>query len=439
MNEAKAELKLENTVVPRRILLTAHGIRTHGQWQERLAAMVSDEDPSTVAVHYKYGFFSTLAFIIPFTRYLITRRFRATFLRVAAEYPEASFDIVAHSFGTHIVAWGLHGMTEAERPRIGTIIFAGSVLKPDFPWDTLLYGAGKVRRVINDCGIGDSVLALNQLTVLFTGMAGRIGFSGMMGDNFLNRWFQGGHSHYFEDDTFMRRYWLPVLTSPNPPLPVDERRPLSTVGGAFLFLLKNATPIKMALYAFVMILPTAWVYSLYISEAEQRIEADLQRAEAVRQKNDALRTIEWVIHETAKFEFDRFRFDKDSERLLFGLMKRLKDTGYDGRVEIAAHVGQFCVIQENNDEPRLAPPSTPIDECQKSPSNQSYSLALGQRMADGIREAFRNLAVPHHQMSSLSYGAERPLWEYPTLGTAQQWNRVARLNNRLEVRLLDLE
>ena len=45
----------------------------------------------------------------------------------------------------------------------------------------------------------------------------------------MNRYFQGGHSHYFEatrdgdNDAFMRRWWLPVLATNVPPEPFDAR------------------------------------------------------------------------------------------------------------------------------------------------------------------------------------------------------------------------
>lgn len=51
------------------------------------------------------------------------------------------------------------------------MILAGSVLKPGFLWKDLV--GESVHRVVNECGIRDNVLLLlNQLAVLFTGMAG---------------------------------------------------------------------------------------------------------------------------------------------------------------------------------------------------------------------------------------------------------------------------
>jgi hypothetical protein len=107
-------------------------------------------------------------------------------------------DIVAHSFGTHIVAWGLYGIPPEKRPAIHTIIFAGSVLKHGFPLRKVL--GGRKIRLVNDCGMRDWELVVNQL-VLRTGVAGRFGFTGMTNARLMNRYFDFGHSGFFTDGT----------------------------------------------------------------------------------------------------------------------------------------------------------------------------------------------------------------------------------------------
>ena len=106
-----------------------------------------------------------------------------------------TIDIVSHSFGTHLVGWALYDLAPRNL-RFGTIILSGSVLKVGFPWQELI-DRYVVARVINDCGLQDSVLVLSQLCVLLTGMAGRLGFQGGLNERFVNRYFRGGHGLYF--------------------------------------------------------------------------------------------------------------------------------------------------------------------------------------------------------------------------------------------------
>ena len=100
---------------------------------------------------------------------------------------------------------------------------------------------------MNECGWDDSVLLLCQSTALLLGMAGRIGFHGMVGDKFVNRYYyQCGHGGYFDhQQRVMRENWIPLLTSDGPAPAQDERPPLSTFGGIKLFCLSNMHLMKV--------------------------------------------------------------------------------------------------------------------------------------------------------------------------------------------------
>ncbi len=248
------------------LVISVHGIRTFGGWQERLEAMLRQQDPSPElkVINYKYGYFSILAFLVPVLRGLVVGRFRRFFVRTAVAQEWDRIDLVGHSFGTHIIAWGLYGIDGAKRPSVNTILFAGSVLKTNFPWQVLI--GRSVKRVVNDCGIRDAILILNQIVILGTGMAGRLGFNGGVGQSLRNRFFDCGHSGYFltagdPDDAFMRRYWLPLLTSDAEPELVDLRHG-GALSGAALWFLNNAEPIKLAVYLAPLVAITSYVYLL---------------------------------------------------------------------------------------------------------------------------------------------------------------------------------
>jgi WD40 repeat protein len=241
------------------LVITVHGIRTFGDWQTRLRSLLLRGDgtpPDMDVVAYRYGYFSVIAFMVPFLRWLVVRTFRKALIHYISDHGHpARIDLVAHSFGTHLVAWALIGIPKATRPTVHTIILAGSVLKVGFSW-RLLMADDKVHRVINECGIHDSVLVLNQLLVLFTGMAGRVGFNGMEdGERFVNRYYRFGHSGYFQgthladQNDFMREKWLPLLLSNSTPSAFDERARPTALQGLTIVLLNNAEPIKVCAYA----------------------------------------------------------------------------------------------------------------------------------------------------------------------------------------------
>lgn len=241
------------------IIITVHGIRTFGQWHERLERLIKAENPDVDVKRYRYGYFSIIAFLLPVVRHLAVIAFRRRFRELVTANPGAPISIVAHSFGTHIVAWALRGMKAAELPNMPILILAGSVLKSDFDWSPLLR-TKRFGHVVNDCGIDDDVLLLSQLCVLLTGMAGRVGFYGFSDSRLINRFFHGGHSHYFQspnldDDAFMRDRWLTILLQQSIPKDLDQTIVGGALQGVGYSLLRLADPIKLSAYfavAFVL-------------------------------------------------------------------------------------------------------------------------------------------------------------------------------------------
>lgn len=274
------------------LIVTVHGIRTFGQWQERLEKLVGASGAQTAAVdfiNYKYGYFSVLGFIIPIFRWLVVKRFRKTLVELCNERRWDRIDLVSHSFGTHVIAWALAGLPIESSIQVHTVILSGSVLKGDFPWRDLL--RRRVRRVVNDCGTKDGILLLSQFAVLFTGMAGRIGFSGATSKVLRNRYSAFGHSGYFLDsfghpsDEYMRAEWLPLLQGEGEIRDFDCRT-AGALEGFVTFLANNTEPIKICIYVAPFALLSSWIYSLYVDANHQRILAEQALARATRSSNE---------------------------------------------------------------------------------------------------------------------------------------------------------
>lgn len=257
---------------PRHLVVTVHGIRTYGNWQSDLKRLLEEAEPGIVVRNYQYGYFSAIAFLVPVLRWVVARRFREFLVHELRSTPPGSrIDLVAHSFGTYLAASALRSMPEGRR--IHTVIFAGSVLRPSFPWYRYKQ-AGTLGRVVNDCGWDDTVLLLCQATALMMGMAGRVGFQGMVGGDFANRYHRGGHGLYFDKELrFMRARWVPLLTSDDPIVDVNERPRLTAWGGIKLFLMNNMQFIKVAgvsLAALALVLiPIDWLRK---ADFQKRVE-----------------------------------------------------------------------------------------------------------------------------------------------------------------------
>lgn len=166
--------------------------------------------------------------------------------------------------------------------------------------------------------------------------------------------------------------------------------------------------------------------------------AAMQRVEKT---NAELRdTLVWVFNEAAHVPFDRFALTPEASRLVLGTAQRLRATGYTGSITLEGHLARFCVrylhVSQDHDEPELADPDMPFSRCEFYPSTSEYMLALGDRQAASLRDLLQSAGFSAGRIKVVSYGAERPEVA-PPLGakTAGEWNRIARQNNRVVLRL----
>lgn len=239
----------------RRLIVTVHGIRTFGGWQEKLEELIYAEAKlkslPVIVVNHKFNYFSIFSFIIPIFRWIAVRQFLAELTHHISLTNWTRVDIIGHSFGTYMIGWALKRMPEELNPRIHTVILAGSVLKEDFLWRDLL--GTRLLRIINDCGARDNILLLSHFGVLGTGMAGRVGFKGGTSQVFRNRFSLFGHSGYFltagklPSYDYMRRRWIPILFSDEPAEHFDERE-AGAYEGIIAWLAPKAKPFKLLLY-----------------------------------------------------------------------------------------------------------------------------------------------------------------------------------------------
>lgn len=188
------------------VLITIHGIRTGGYWQEDFKNILSDHSSSFSFYSIKYGFFSLFSFILPFMRRKKFNDINNKLEKIIIENNDKRIYIIAHSFGTYLIAKFLLNFTLEKK--IDLIIFSGSVLNKKFLINSNI--DNKVNKIINDCGNSDLVLIFNKLFVWGLSDAGRIGFINANSSAFCNRYFEGGHSLYF-NESFYKKYWIPQI------------------------------------------------------------------------------------------------------------------------------------------------------------------------------------------------------------------------------------
>jgi CheY-like chemotaxis protein len=151
--------------------------------------------------------------------------------------------------------------------------------------------------------------------------------------------------------------------------------------------------------------------------------------------------LEWSVNQAASYPPDELPFGDARLEMLKGLLDRLNALGFHGTVRLESHVGDFCMRRAGDASWKLAADELPMTRCDR------LGLSASEARAESGRQsvAFANyLADPAVNAGTIrietdAFGNAEPLIPYPAATdgvTAGEWNRVARTNQRVEIRLL---
>jgi len=153
----------------------------------------------TEIVPVKYGFLDALRFWFPiWTRRKPIQTARWKMENAIARRPEAQVIIIAHSFGTYILA---RLLAEVSSIRPDKVLLCGAIVRTDFRWDRI----DPCPEIVNDCGSRD------VWPVFATAFSWGYGPSGTFGFGMApvrDRFHDFRHSDYFDRD-FVERFWKP--------------------------------------------------------------------------------------------------------------------------------------------------------------------------------------------------------------------------------------
>jgi pimeloyl-ACP methyl ester carboxylesterase len=187
------------------LVLVLHGIRDMGEWtpqydtplREAFRQKYGDAEKLQVE-HPSYGYFAMGPFLLWSDRQVNVRWFMDQFTELKAKYPNLkTIDLIAHSYGTYVVA---NALRKYKAMRIDRAVFAGSVVRRDFDWSIV---KGRIQEVRNYVGSNDWVVGLfprlfeNAPFNAFNrdiGSAGFNGFESSFGNAHETRFINGSHS-----------------------------------------------------------------------------------------------------------------------------------------------------------------------------------------------------------------------------------------------------
>lgn len=198
------------------VVITVHGIETLALWNDKIRPVLSGIDDFIHQPHtygdcrwwQKRGKYRLWRVFFDRTRSAAESDFLRAYDQVIREYGVVP-SIIAHSFGTYIVASVLdrHNFV-----RYDAVVLCGSIVDRDFAWDPT-----RVRRVLNDVAGKDAIVGLLARACVRrwipgSGASGREGFRTSPDSHIRNAAFPTySHSTHFITSRHCRDYWVPFI------------------------------------------------------------------------------------------------------------------------------------------------------------------------------------------------------------------------------------
>ena len=220
----------------------------------------------------------------------------------------------------------------------------------------------------------------------------------------------------------------------------------------------------------LMLVPSVWLYRHYEHSrqelAQTKIEIDglrrlQQQVQVADRERASLRaaldsqhetpgpnpglvfnSLAWAVNQGSAYDFREEPFSDRRLAVVYELVSRLQSLGFQGVVQLHSHLGEFCLVGNEADGYALAPPELPVRDCtllghpqQQLPSaGEQQSIAFANFLATSplVNDSGISIEIISHQFSE-------PKLDYPSRDsdvTAGAWNRIAALNNRVEVTLV---
>lgn len=188
----------------KRVVITLHGIRTRGVWQKELVPLLARAGLIPYALDY--GYFSSLSLLRASRREFERDSFIDRYDRIRAETGEDRPSVIAHSFGSKIIA---DSLLHNPAIRFDKVILCGSIVRNDFDWPMLI-ARRQVNFVENDYGSKDIWPRVARYLGYEFGDSGVRGFAASDLMLVQRRFETYKHSHYFSR-THFETLWLKTL------------------------------------------------------------------------------------------------------------------------------------------------------------------------------------------------------------------------------------
>ncbi len=155
----------------------------------------------------------------------------------------------------------------------------------------------------------------------------------------------------------------------------------------------------------------------------------------------ALAAIEWALNQSASIPYGEIPLGDSRMAMMEQLVVQLTRAGFSGTIRLESHVGRFCEVRNAVGDWALADPDDSLAQCGGLADDVAAAVDTSARQSVAFANSLAVLGDPSRnvRVEVSARGASRPLIPYPYPSPeirAGDWNEVASINNRVEVRLV---
>lgn len=197
---------------PNGLLVTIHGLLSTAKWNSELAPIASSQN--WIFAPYVYENNGVDLLINTKKRKVLVDNFREWLYDIYMRY-ESPVSVIAHSFGTYILASYITGFKEFLPVQLNVAILTGSILTPNFDWE--LHRGVKIARVRNEIAPNDQWVK-HMPKIKWIDSDSLYGNSGVIGFNKKSNILIEPRNDIFTHNNVIKRdvierHWFPYLMS----------------------------------------------------------------------------------------------------------------------------------------------------------------------------------------------------------------------------------
>ncbi len=138
------------------------------------------------------------------------------------------------------------------------------------------------------------------------------------------------------------------------------------------------------------------------------------------------------------FDYGEYAFSDQRLPWLRRLLEQLEKSKFEGKVHLTSHLARFCLYRGDDGDLSLGDDSQPLGECLFSESDPLIAEQEGAFQSITFSNLINELSDQKITVVLETAGLASPITPYPAIDptlTANDWNRIARANQRISAHL----